>query len=221
MSYEFQWATQSSYLYSAELNKTFQKAAQPMMKFRQFCAIKEAFGKSRGETVNWLKVSNLSNYGRNISESETIPETTMPLALGTLTVSEYGLSLPFTFKLEALSEFDILDIVRGGLLDDCVKVIDGMVERTFNSTLLRAVGSAATTYVLTSNGTATATNTSAMGTYHCLQMNLQLKKRNVPGFPASTVTMRVSLVPRQWRYARRNDEHLPVHGAWPQEHRQR
>ena len=45
MANELIWTSQSGYLYSAELNKRFQKQAQPLTKFRQFCAIKEAFGK--------------------------------------------------------------------------------------------------------------------------------------------------------------------------------
>lgn len=34
MSYEMYWSTQSGYLTNNELNKTFQKAAQPMTRFR-------------------------------------------------------------------------------------------------------------------------------------------------------------------------------------------
>jgi len=90
MAYEMYWSTQSGYLTNNELNKSFQKAAQPMSKFRQFCAIKEAGGKHKGDTVNWLKVSNASAYGREVSETSTIPETTLPLSWGTVTVAEYG-----------------------------------------------------------------------------------------------------------------------------------
>jgi len=183
MANELIWTSQSGYLYSAELNKRFQKQAQPLTKFRQFCAIKEAFGKGKGETVNWLKVSNASAMGRVLSETEKMPETTAPLALGTVSVDEYGLSIPFTFKLSALSEFDIEDIVRGALLDDCAKVIDGMVERQFNAALLRGVGADTSSLTVTTDGTATATNTSALNTAHVLSLRYQLKKRNVPGFP--------------------------------------
>lgn len=148
----------------------------------QFCAIKEAFGKHKGQSVNWLKVSNASAYGGTIAETSTMHETELPLAWGTVTVDEYGLSIPFSFKIEALSEFDIKDLVRGALLDDCVKVLDGVVERQFNSTLLRYVGVGTATGSVTTDGTATATNTSALNKYHVRQMVKQLKIRNVPGY---------------------------------------
>lgn len=182
MSYEMQWSTQSGYLTNNTLNKKFQKVAQPMTKFRQFCEIKEAFGKQKGETVNWLKVSNMSTYGRQIAETETMPETTLPLSWGTVTVGEYGMSIPFTFKVESLSEFDIEGLIRGALLDDNVKVIDGVVEREFNKTPNRYVAvstTSATTYTASS---ATATNTSALNTFHVEEMVGFLKNLNVPGF---------------------------------------
>lgn len=176
------WSTQSGYLTSGYLNKKFQKAAQPLMRFRQFVSIKEAFGKSKGESVNWLQVSNVSTYGGSLTETNTMHETPQTLAWGTLTVDEYGNSIPFSFKLEALSEFDIEQIIREGLLDDAVKCIDGLVERQFNACQLRYVGTATNGYALTTNGTATATNTSILNTYHVRKMVAELEKRNVPGF---------------------------------------
>ena len=91
-------------------------------------------------------------------------------------------SIPFSFKVSALSEFDVRDLIRQGLLDDSTKCIDGIVEREFNKTPLRAVGSAAATIVITTNSTATAVNTSALNSYHTRRMVLELKKRNVPGY---------------------------------------
>jgi len=44
MSNEMLWTTQSGYLTSGYLNHKFQKVAQPLMRFRQFCNVKESFG---------------------------------------------------------------------------------------------------------------------------------------------------------------------------------
>ena len=101
-------------------------------------------GKAQGENVNWLKISNITDYaGRNVAETETMPETKEVVALGTLSVTEIGNSIPFTGKLENLSEFDVARIIREGLIDDHVKVMDGNVEREFNNCLLRYIGTAA------------------------------------------------------------------------------
>jgi len=180
MANEMLWTTQSGYLTNTKLNKVFQREAQPLLKFRQFTSMKNALGKNQGETVNWLRVSNVSNHGKKIAETSTMPETNQPLTWGTLTVDEYGNSIPFTFKIETLSEFDIKSIVREGLLDDAVKVIDGEIEREFNKTPLRYVGTATAGKVITTNSVATATNSSVLNSYHVRKMRLELEKRNVP-----------------------------------------
>ena len=176
------WTTQSGYLSNGYLTMAFQKAAQPLMKFRQFCKIKEAFGKRKGETVNWLKVANLGTMGGRLVETNTMHESSQALTWGTLTVDEYGNSIPFSFKLEALSMFEMRSIIREGLLDDSAKCIDSLVEREFNKCSLRGVGTATNTLTLTTNGTTTATNTSALYPYHVRKLILELKKRNVPGY---------------------------------------
>lgn len=182
MAGEMLWTTQSGYLSSGYLTKKFQKEAQPLLKFRQFTKFKEAFGKNMGESVNWLKVANVSTFGGSLTETSTMNQTKQVLTWGTLTVNEYGNAIPYTGKLEDLSEFDIVSIMREGLLDDCVKCIDGVIEREFNSTPLRYVGASATSGSLTTDGTATATNTSALNKYHVRQMVNALKTRNVPGW---------------------------------------
>jgi N4-gp56 family major capsid protein len=180
MAGEMQWNQQSGYLTNNKLTKEFQRQAQPLLKFRQFVALKQAFGRHQGESVNWLKVANLTDYGGKLTETNTMHVTKQALTWGTLTVDEYGNSIPFTFKVEALSEFDVMEIMKGGLLDDAVKCIDGEIERQYNQTPLRYVGTATAGYALTTNGTATATNTSALNSYHVRKMRLELEKRNVP-----------------------------------------
>ncbi len=152
------------------------------MRFRQFVSIKESFGKQKGESVNWLKVANVSTYGGKLTETTTMHETKQTLSWGTLTVDEYGNSIPYTGKIEALSEFDIEEIIRGGLLDDAVKCLDGEIEREFNKCPLRYVGTASDGYVFTTNSVATATNSSALNAYHIRRIVDKLKARNVPGW---------------------------------------
>ena len=83
------WVDQGGYLTNQKLNKQFQKVAQPLTRFRQFTKFKEAFGKHMGQSVNWLKAGNTNNYGKEIAETDTMPETTQTLRWGTLTVKEY------------------------------------------------------------------------------------------------------------------------------------
>lgn len=142
--------------------------------------MKNAIGKNQGESVNWLQVSNIGSMGKKITETNTAPESTQPLAWGTMSVNEYMNTIPFTFKVETLSQFDIQRIMRDALLNDAVKCIDGEIERQFNATPLRYVGTATDGGVLTTNSVATATNTSAFNSYHVRKMRLELEKRNAP-----------------------------------------
>lgn len=176
------WVSQGGFLSNTELSKKFRMQAQPLMKYRQFVDIKDMLGKKSGESVNWLKVSNLGTYGGTLVETNTMHESTQAKSWGTLSVNEYGNSIPMTFKVTELSKFDLEKIIRQGLVDDMYKCTDGEVERQFNATPLRYVGTSTAGYALTTNGTATATNTSILNTYHVRKMVLELKKRNVPGY---------------------------------------
>lgn len=187
------WIAQSGYLTNNKLNLQFQEAAQPLLRFRQFVDTKEAFGKQQGESVNWLKVGNVNTRGGSLVETNTMHETDQTLTWGTLTVNEYGLSIPHTFKMEALSEFDIKQIIKNGLLNDAVKVIDGSVEREFNKSPLRYVGVTTTSGSVTTDSVATATNTSALNSYHIRKMRLELEKRNVPTWEGGDYVMVCSL----------------------------
>jgi hypothetical protein len=185
------WSVHNGVLTNNQLNKTFQREAQPLNRFRQFVKFKSAFGKGVGQTENWLKVSNAgpaagtTTYGGQLTETNTMFEAGQPLALGTVTVQEYGMAIPMTFKVQTLSEFDVMTIVRESLLDDQVKVIDGVIERQFNATLLRWTGLTSATQTFTTNGTTAGTNNATLGMnggYHVRKIVLELKKRNVPGF---------------------------------------
>jgi N4-gp56 family major capsid protein len=178
------WVNQGGYLSNVKLNREFYKAAQPLMNFKQFVSFKNALGKHEGESVNFLRVANVSDYGGKLQETNTMHETEQDKTWGTLTVTEYGNSIPFTLKVETLSRFELMDILRDGLLDDARKCIDGEIERQFNATPLRYVGTATDGFAYTTNGTATATNTSALNRYHVRQIVKKLKANFVPGWPA-------------------------------------
>ena len=185
MAGEMLWTTNSGYLTNNQLSRTLRHAAQPLMRFRNFVSVKEAFGKHKGQTVNFTKIANVTTYGGRLTETTTMHETDQAITQGSVTVQEFGNSIPFTFKLEALSEFDLRDMVEMGLANDMAKVMEGLIERQYNTCALRHVGTAAAAQVLTTNGTATATNSSVLNEHHIRKMALELKKRNVPGYSAA------------------------------------
>ena len=183
MANEMTWVNHSGRLTNTKLNQAYRRVAQPMMKFRQFCDYKEAFGKRQGESVNWLKVSNIGTYGGTLTETNTMHESTQALAWGTVTVNEVGNAIPYTHKSETLSQFDVQEILRSGLADDTAKVLDGLIEIQFASGVLKASCTATGNFSMTTTGTFGSTNTNiALNSYHVRKIALELKKRNVPGY---------------------------------------
>jgi len=174
------WVNEGDVLHSPKLSSILRHAAQPLQRFRRFCDFKPAFGKMAGDTFNWDKVADVGSIGKKLVETTTMPQSSQSVTKGTLTVYEYGNSIPYTFKLSALASFDMEAAIKKGLANDMAKVLDGAAERKFNATLLRWVGSSTTTGFLTTNGTATAVNTSVLNEYHVRSMKEALEVRNVP-----------------------------------------
>jgi len=180
------WVNDSSVHFSPELSKFLRYSAQPSLKFRQFADVKDAMGKSQGDSFNFPKVANVSTIGGLLTETSTIPQASQTITKGTLSIDEYGNSIPFTFKIDTLSQFDLEQIIEKGLRDDLVKVLDAAVHAQFNACKLRFVATATDAHTLTTDGTATATNTSVLNERHIRKMKLELEKRNVPYFEGDT-----------------------------------
>jgi len=86
------WVTNSlgSYLSNDYLSTKWRMQAQPLAKFRQFTTVKEAFGKGKGENLNFDKISNLATEGGVLTETNTMPVTQLLIYKGTLTMEELG-----------------------------------------------------------------------------------------------------------------------------------
>ncbi len=180
------WAvnTLGGYFYSLNLSNELREALQPMVKFRQMCDVKDASqqGKKKGDTFTWDIVSNVATQGAALTETNTMPETNFTITQGTLTITEYGNSIPYSGKLEALSQFAVKDPVMKALKNDATKVMDAAAHQQFNRTLLRAVGTSSTTITLSTNGTATGTNSQAFNTNHAKLIVDTMKERNIPAY---------------------------------------
>ena len=95
--------------------------------FRQFARAEPGFGKQRGETIDFDKVSMAQTQGGAIGEFQDIPETQFTIVKSSLTVTEYGNSIPWTGKLETLSEFNPSQPIQKVILNDQKKVLDEAV----------------------------------------------------------------------------------------------
>ncbi len=185
------WLTNSlgGYMWSPNLSKVLRMAVQPLVKFRQFADIKDAAvqGKKKGETFHWNVFSDVTTRGTTLVETNVMPKTSFTITQGTMTITEMGNSVDYTGKLDDLSEQPVKEIVNKVLKTDAKKAFDVAAHAQFNATPLRVVAAAGTAtdaVVLTTNGTATATNNVAMGKGHVKAIVDLMKERNIPPYMA-------------------------------------
>ena len=120
--------TSGGYMYASNLSRELRMAVQPIVKFRQFCDIKDAAhqGLHRGDTFHWNVFSDVATQGTTLTETSTIPETSFTISQGTMTITEAGNSVPYTGKLDDLSEQPIREVVRKVLKNDAKKGFDNL-----------------------------------------------------------------------------------------------
>lgn len=163
-----QWALSSDggFLANPKLSRELRHATQPLMRFRQFTRVEPGFGKNSSDTLNFDKMSNVQSQGGPITEMQDIPETKMLVRKGSLVLTEWGNSIPYTGKLEALSEFDSENIVHKGLMNDMAKVFDKAVADTLRTSQITYVSTGAATQNWTVNGTPSGTASANFNYFH-------------------------------------------------------
>lgn len=183
------WAVNSlgGYMYSLELSNVLRTAVQPLCKFRQFCDAKDFTDKglNKGQLFTWDVYNDVATQGTTLTETTTMPETNFTIAQGTGTVLELGNSVPYTGMLDNLSKHPVQEIINKVLKNDCKKALDTQAYNQFNATLLRVVptgGTSTSAVTLTTNGTATLTNSVAMGKNHIKTIVDTMKERNIPPY---------------------------------------
>lgn len=179
------WTGNDGYYSAQNLDKEIRHALRPETKFRQFASIKNAVGKNAGETYHWNVYSKVATQGTTLVETNTMPQTNFTVTQGTMTITEYGNSVPYTGKLEALSEHGVKEIINSVMKEDAKEAFDTATHAQFNLTPLRVVPTSGTStdlITLTTNGTATGTNNVALGKNHIKAIVDLMKERNIPTY---------------------------------------
>lgn len=179
------WATNTlgGYMSSQKLSKVLRHAVKPMTKYRQLTKPEDGVGKNKGEIFHWNVYSRAVTKGGAINENSTMPETNFTITQGSLTIGEYGNSVPFTAKLDNLSEHPVKAIINEVLKTDTHESLDDAAYAQFNATplVVTPVGGTSTTAVtLVEDGTPTITNNVALGKDHVKAIVDEMKERNIP-----------------------------------------
>ena len=204
-------STSGGYMYADNLSRQLRMAVQPIVKFRQFCDVKDAAhqGLNRGDTFHWNVYSDVATQGTTLTETSTIPETSFTISQGTMTITEAGNSVPWTGKLDDLSEQPVAEVVRKVLKTDAKKAFDNLAAAQFDEALLRVVptaGTSTTALTLTTNGTATLTNDVALQKEHVKLIVDTMKERNIPAYTGDDYY--AIAWPSTWRTLKNNLEDI-------------
>lgn len=170
------------YMFSVNLSRKLRTALQPMVRFRQFCDAREAFGLGKGETFNWNRYSDVTTQGGSLVESQVMPESNFGITQNSLTITEYGNSVPFTKKLDDLSEHPVTEIIHKVLKNDARKVLDTAAYNQFNLALIRMTSTSATAYSSTTNGTPGGSHTNELAKAHVRLIADDMAERNIPTY---------------------------------------
>ena len=111
-----------------------------------------------------------------------MPETNFTITQASLTVNEYGNSVPFSKKLDDLSEQPVTEIIHKVLKNDARKALDAAANAQFELTPIRVVGNAATTISVTENGTPSGAPTGEFLKAHAKLIADEMAERDIPTF---------------------------------------
>ena len=178
------WAVNSlgGYLSNDVLSKQIRHAAQPLMKFRQFVDPEVAAGKSRGDTILYNKISNISTAGGTLVETSTIPKRNYTIKQASFTVTEYGNAIPFTLKSQVLAEVSVPDLVKVVLRNDMAKVLDSAAAAQFKTSDYKATITNTATTTFGTAGAALATSSGSMSDKNVRDIIDKLKTLNIPRY---------------------------------------
>lgn len=154
------------------------------MRFTQFCNIKEDAlnGGGKGGIVLFDKMGDIPGTHGTLVETTTMPRATFVLGQGTATIAEYGLAIPFTGKLEKISEFNLDNMIHKRLRNHQAQTLDRACHAAFIDTLAKYTAVATESYSLNTAGVAPGTAGSNLNSYHVKNICDQLQIWNVPPY---------------------------------------
>jgi len=179
------------YFANPRLSEELRYQSIPLMRLRQFTKFVKGYGANAGDRILFDKISRLVNPGGALSEGTPIPETNFTVSQGSVIVTEYGNGVPFTGKLEALSEWNPEDPIQRTLRDDMALVLDQAAGVQFRSTqvVFAPTGTAANptgtfTYGYTGGptGVAPVTGTRNIQTWDVRQIADDMRRKKIPKY---------------------------------------
>lgn len=183
---QFTWTFDSpSGVYKSHaMSEQLRYAAIVETKFMQFVTPEPGYGKKRGESVTVTRISRLAIPTSGVlTENVQIPEDVLSITTVSITVVEWGRSVPYTSLSTDLSEYNIENIVQRALKDQMKVVLDNAAAASFKTAQIKAEMTGVASVNFDTAGTATQTATANLNLYGIEQIrDYMYSTLNVPPF---------------------------------------
>lgn len=155
--------TFKSHAMSAKLYET----AVANTKVFPFVTTVDGFGKKQGETVTLTRISAISEpTSAALTEAEKISEDTYAITTTSITVTEYGRSVPFTSLAQDLTFFDLENSVQARLREQMTLSLDTIAATAFKTSQVKYTPTGLTSSDTTTGATFTSSATANVNIYH-------------------------------------------------------
>lgn len=153
-------------------------------KFMQFVTPEPGYGKKRGESVTITRISRLVIPTSGVLlENVQIPEDVLTITTVSITVVEWGRSVPYTSLSTDLSEYNIENIVQRALKDQMKVVLDNAAASSFKLGQIKAEMTGVTSINFDTGGTPTQAATANLNLFGIEQIrDYMYSTLNIPPF---------------------------------------
>jgi len=153
------------------LSSQLRMAAIAETKFMQFVRPEPGYGRGTGENVTITRIANVSEpTSGKLTENQRIPEDDLTITTVSVTVSEYGRSVPFTSLAEDLGHINLENIIQQKLRDQMKLTLDTSASAAFKAAQVKAIPTGIAALTMDTDGTASTAATVNLNVYHVEQI---------------------------------------------------
>ncbi len=170
-NFTWAWDAPSGVYKNHALSTDIRKAAIADTKFLQFAKPEPGYGKKKGENVTIIRISNLTiPTDARLTEGRDIPEDELTISTTSITVVEWGRSVPFSSLADDLSTFDLENVVQKALKDQMSLSLDAACATAFKAGKIKAIPDGISSLTFDTDGTPSTAATVNINFYHVEQI---------------------------------------------------
>lgn len=175
MSYSWDFDAPTGVFKNASLSADLYETALENTVAMPYVDVESAFGKNKGETHNLTRFTHVTEPTSSVlDELVNIPEVAFSMSTSAITVTEHGISVPYTQKLELLARYNIQNAVQRTLTEQQRLVMDSLSLTAFKLANVDYVPTSATAGSFTYDSTPVATAVASLSYFHCEDIAVQM-----------------------------------------------